>query len=79
MEDRTGKVWNQTIEPKPEGIRAPASIVRANMKRGIRTFVNVNNHYEGSALRTVGRLLEVLSGCVRYRSDCSPSPRTMRR
>lgn len=38
MEERTGRVWDKVIEPKPGGIKAAASIVRANMKRGVRTF-----------------------------------------
>jgi hypothetical protein len=62
IEGRTGRVWDKVIEPKPEGIRAAVSIVRTNMKRGICTFVNVNNHYEGSAPLTIERLLEVLAG-----------------
>ena len=62
MEDRTRRVWNEIIEPKPGGIKAAASIVRANMKRGVRTFVNVNNHYEGSAPLTIEKLLRVLEG-----------------
>ena len=32
------------------------------MKRGIRTFVNVNNHYEGSAPLTIQRFVRVLEG-----------------
>lgn len=62
MEDRTGKGWNEIIDPKPEGIKTAVSIVRANIKWGIRTFVNVNNHYEGSAPLTIDRFLDVLRG-----------------
>ncbi|UCG50969.1 MAG: DUF72 domain-containing protein [Candidatus Latescibacterota bacterium] len=60
MEQATGEVWNRVVEPKPEGLAAAARITRFNSQRGIRTFVNVNNHYEGSAPVTIERFLQVL-------------------
>ncbi|MEJ2722104.1 MAG: hypothetical protein P8181_13345 [bacterium] len=45
---------------KVVALRAAARIVRANCARGATTFVNVNNHYEGSAPLTIERFLEVL-------------------
>jgi uncharacterized protein YecE (DUF72 family) len=60
IEKTTGEVWNRIVEPKPEGLVAAARIVRANSGRGISTFVNVNNHYEGSAPLTIERFLDAL-------------------
>jgi uncharacterized protein YecE (DUF72 family) len=60
IERESGGVWNRIFSPKPEGIRAAARIVRANRRRGVTTFVNVNNHYEGSAPLTIERFLEAL-------------------
>ncbi|MDH4197894.1 MAG: DUF72 domain-containing protein [Candidatus Aminicenantes bacterium] len=60
IEKKTGDVWDRVIAPKPEGLRAAARIVRANVRKKVLTFVNVNNHYEGSAPMTIGRLLEAL-------------------
>jgi uncharacterized protein YecE (DUF72 family) len=60
IEKVTGEVWNGIVAPKPDGIAAAARIVRANGDRGIHTFVNVNNHYEGSAPLTIQRFLDVL-------------------
>jgi uncharacterized protein YecE (DUF72 family) len=60
IEKITGEVWDQVVEPKPGGLRAAARIVRSNRRRGIRTFVNVNNHYEGSAPVSIERFLEEL-------------------
>ena len=40
-------------------------VVRANSERQMRTYVNVNNHYEGSAPATIQRLLGVLQEEVR--------------
>ena len=60
MEKRTGEVWNQVVEEKQAGLEAAARIVQANVRRGIQTFVNVNNHYEGSAPLTIQRCLQLL-------------------
>ena len=61
IEETTGKVWNKVAVPKPKGLESASRIVRANRQRGMRTFVNVNNHYEGSAPLTIDRFLDVLT------------------
>jgi uncharacterized protein YecE (DUF72 family) len=60
IEEATAEVWNRIVAPKPEGIDAAARIVRENALRGVRTFLNVNNHFEGSAPLTIERFLEAL-------------------
>lgn len=65
MEQRTRKIWNKVVVPRDERLREVAAIIRANSDRQMRTFVNVNNHYEGSAPATIERLLGVLREQVR--------------
>ena len=60
IEARTGGLWGEIVDPKDEGLRTTASIIGQNAGRGITTFVNVNNHYEGSAPLTIQRLLKLL-------------------
>jgi uncharacterized protein YecE (DUF72 family) len=60
MEVKTGEVWDRVLSPKPEGLKAAAKIVRTNARKKILTYVNVNNHYEGSAPLTIERFLDVL-------------------
>ena len=60
IEAETGEVWDAVVAPKPEGLAAAAKIVRTNARKKVLTYVNVNNHYEGSAPLTIGRFLEVL-------------------
>ena len=60
IQRETGEIWNRVVAPKPNGLKAAARIVRANQRRGIGTFVNVNNHYEGSAPLTIQRFLDAL-------------------
>jgi hypothetical protein len=38
----------------------PAGIVRPNARKNILTYVNFNNHYEGSAPLSIRRFLETL-------------------
>jgi uncharacterized protein YecE (DUF72 family) len=60
IEGETGEVWDRIVAPKPEGIAAASRIIRANARNRVLTFVNLNNHYEGSAPLSIGRLLEEL-------------------
>lgn len=60
IESATGGLWDRVISPKPEGLKAAAQIVRANRKRKMLTYVNLNNHFEGSAPLTAGRFLKLI-------------------
>ena len=60
IEARTGGLWGEIVDPKDEGLEATASIIEENTSRRITTFVNVNNHYEGSAPLTIQRLLRLV-------------------
>jgi uncharacterized protein YecE (DUF72 family) len=61
IERMTGENWDRLVAPKPEGIEAAVRIVCENLKRKTSTYVNVNNHYEGSAPITIERFMEQLS------------------
>jgi hypothetical protein len=45
--------------------------VRANARKKVLTFVNVSNHYEGSAPLTIGRLLEMLKEKTKTRAGAN--------
>ena len=64
IEAETGDVWNKVVAPKPEGLESAAKIVRANARKNILTYVNFNNHYEGSAPLSMKRFLETLGPAV---------------
>ncbi len=53
--------WSRIVRPQAEGIAAAVSITRADLRGRIVTFVNVNNHYEGSAPLTIERFLKELA------------------
>ena len=60
IEKRTNKDWSQIVEPQPGGIEAAAEFVRRNSTDFITTYVNVNNHYEGSAPLSIERFMNEL-------------------
>jgi hypothetical protein len=60
IEEQTGGLWNEIVEPKGDGLRATASIIGQNTDKVIKSFVNVNNHYEGCATLTIQRLLKLM-------------------
>jgi uncharacterized protein YecE (DUF72 family) len=62
IEKETGQVWNRLIAPKAEAIRSAVRITRKNTRSKIITYVNINNHFEGSAPLTIERFLHTLSG-----------------
>ncbi len=64
IEAETGDVWNQVVAPKPEGLESAAKIVRANARKNILTYINFNNHSEGSAPLSIKRFLETLGPAV---------------
>ncbi len=62
IEGQTGEAWDKVVAPKPGGLAAAAKIVRANAKKRVLTYLNLNNHYEGSAPLSARRFLDVLAG-----------------
>jgi len=57
---QAGKTWDKIVAPKDESIEGVAKVVREQVDKGREVFVNVNNHYEGCAVLTIGKLVERL-------------------
>jgi uncharacterized protein YecE (DUF72 family) len=60
IETKTGGLWDRVISPKPKGLKAAAQIVRTNRKQNVLTYVNLNNHFEGSAPITAKRFIDTI-------------------
>jgi uncharacterized protein YecE (DUF72 family) len=56
MEEKAGGTWDRIVEPRDAELETVAATVRRMLKGGHDVFLNVNNHYEGSAPLTIGRL-----------------------
>ena len=56
MEKASGERWDRIIASKDEELAAVAAMVKDMDDHGLTVYLNVNNHYEGSAPLTIERL-----------------------
>ena len=61
IEQQTDKDWSQVVDPKDQDIKSLANMLIDLRSRDVESFVYVNNHFEGSAPRTIQRIEEQLS------------------
>jgi uncharacterized protein YecE (DUF72 family) len=57
IEDKSQGNWSKLLDPKDEELDCLAKMMHDLMIKNIRLFINVNNHYEGSAPLTIDRLI----------------------
>jgi uncharacterized protein YecE (DUF72 family) len=62
IEGQTGKRWNQIVAPRDEELIAIVEMVEDLLARSVNVYLNVNNHYEGSAPLTIERIRRLLGG-----------------
>ena len=60
IEKETGSIWNQIVESKDEELDKVAEIIYYLKNKKVDTYVNVNNHYEGSAPLTIKKIHKLL-------------------
>ena len=60
IEELTGKDWSQIVSTKDSEIMSLAEMLSDLKSLQVRSFVYVNNHFEGSAPRTIARLEEAM-------------------
>ena len=61
IEKQTGNKWNQIVSPRDDDLERLKFMLDDLQRRDIRSFVFVNNHFEGSAPRTISRINELLT------------------
>jgi uncharacterized protein YecE (DUF72 family) len=62
MEERSGEDWSRIIRPKDEELERISYSIKRAFGRGATVYLNINNHYEGSAPLTIGKVLRMLDG-----------------
>jgi len=60
IEEKSGGKWNKIIYPKDDELIHLLEILKDLAERKIETYVNVNNHYEGSAPLTIEKIKSML-------------------
>ena len=60
MEEKTNNIWNKIVEPKDEEINKVAEMIYSLTQKDVDLYLNINNHYEGSAPLTIEKLKQQL-------------------
>ena len=60
IETQTQGQWDRLVDPHDDELEHIGKIIEDRSAGGLRTIVNINNHYEGSAPRSIARLVAVL-------------------
>lgn len=60
MEEMTGNQWSEIVAPRDAELSEIARMVLEMIEKKIKIFFNVNNHYEGSAPKTIARFEALL-------------------
>ena len=60
IEEKSKGLWNQLYEPKDDEISRITKIIEEIHSKNLDIYVNVNNHYEGSAPLTIERIRKIL-------------------
>ncbi len=61
IEEQTGKDWSQLVAPKDKDIVLLGDMLTDLSSRSVESFLYVNNHFEGSAPKTIQRIIDRLS------------------
>ena len=62
IEKQTGKRWDRIMAPRDEELSSVADMVPELLDHDVDVYLNVNNHYEGSAPLTIERIGELMQG-----------------
>ena len=61
IEELTGKRWDRTVAPRDKELAEVAEMVKDLLDGGSDVYLNVNNHYEGSAPLTIQRIEQLIN------------------
>lgn len=60
IEEQTGKDWSRIVAPKSKDLESLGAMVADLQALGVEAYIYVNNHFEGSAPRTIHKILQCL-------------------
>ena len=60
IEEQSGGVWDKILIPKDEELKKVKDMIACLQSKEVDVYLNVNNHYEGSAPRTIQKFVELL-------------------
>lgn len=63
IEIKTGNVWDKIVEPKDDDLERVAEMTNYLQSKKVDVYINVNNHFEGSAPLTINKLKKLIDKC----------------
>jgi uncharacterized protein YecE (DUF72 family) len=60
IEKKSGGNWDKVLDPKDDELFEISEMIKELIKKKVNVYVNINNHYEGSAPLTIKRLEKIL-------------------
>ena len=60
IEERTNNTWNEIVDPKDSELLVLSRMIQDLENREHQVLINVNNHYEGSAPRSIEKIKALL-------------------
>jgi hypothetical protein len=60
IEQLTHEQWDNIVDPKDNDLALLGGMVNDMTQQGFQVFINVNNHYEGSAPKTIEKIKRIL-------------------
>jgi uncharacterized protein YecE (DUF72 family) len=60
IEQLTGKKWNRIVAPKDEHLQEIARMISDLLGKSLQVYLNINNHYEGSAPLSIEKIQALL-------------------
>jgi uncharacterized protein YecE (DUF72 family) len=60
MEKKTGGDWSKIVEARDNELDKIVEMIRDLLSREVDVYLNVNNHYEGSAPLTIEKIKQLL-------------------
>lgn len=60
IENKTGSIWNHIVDPRDEELEKVAEITNYLKSKKVDVYINVNNHFEGSAPLTIKKLSKLI-------------------
>jgi uncharacterized protein YecE (DUF72 family) len=60
IEIKAGNQWNQIVTPRDSELENIIKVLKELEQRKIETYLNINNHYEGSAPLTIQKIQRLM-------------------
>jgi uncharacterized protein YecE (DUF72 family) len=60
IELKTKKIWNEIVDPKDNDLRKVVDMVIELLEKKVELYLNVNNHFEGSAPLTINKVMNMI-------------------